>query len=424
MTIFSLRQLTLIALGMLALGTLIGVLLGTHQAPSPTSIDTTSSDKTERQILYWYDPMVPNQHFDKPGKSPFMDMDLVPKYAAAKAEGAHQAAVRINPALVQNLGMRTALVKPIAAQREWDVTGKLAFNERNQAVIQLRAGGFVAKVWPLATGDTVSEGQPIATLEVPEWLDAQNELLAQPRENRRLLHTLRERLRLLGMPDSLIAQAEKTRLPITQVTINAPISGVITELSIKTGMALASGATLARINNIDSLWLDAAVPETQVEGLLAGARACFFATNPGAPVLHGKLDYLLPTVDQMSGTVTARILLDNPLNQLSPSNQLKPGTTGRVWLQSQNEEQALAVPTEAVIRTGKTTLVMLAESDGGFRPVLVQAGYEVGNQTLIRSGLNEGDKVVASGQFLLDSEASLLGITAENQEMSPEMSHD
>ncbi|WP_062065694.1 efflux RND transporter periplasmic adaptor subunit [Cellvibrio sp. OA-2007] len=418
MTIFSFRQLPLIALGMLALGTLIGVLLGTHQAPSPSSIDTTSTDKTERQILYWYDPMVPNQHFDKPGKSPFMDMDLVPKYATTKTEGANQAAVRIKPALVQNLGMRTALVKLIAAQREWDVTGKLAFNERNQAVIQLRAAGFVSKVWPLAVGDKVTMGQPIATLDVPEWLGAQNELLAQPRENRRLLHTLRERLRLLGMPDSLIAQAEKTRLPITQVTINAPISGVITELSIKTGMALASGATLARINNIDSLWLDAAIPEAQTESLLAGARACFFATNPGAPVLHGTLEYLLPTVDQMSGTVTARILLDNP------SSQLKPGTSGRVWLQSQNEEQALAVPTEAVIRTGKTTLVMLAEAGGAFRPVLVEAGHEVGDQTLIRSGLNEGDKVVVSGQFLLDSEASLLGITAQNQEMNPEMIHD
>lgn len=412
MTRFSLRQLTLIAVGMLALGTLIGVLLSSHPEPNPSSIDATIKGKTERQILYWYDPMVPNQHFDKPGKSPFMDMDLVPKYAAETSEGEDGAAVKINPAQVQNLGMRTAIARRIPVQREWEVTGKLGFNQRNQAVIQLRAAGFVSKVWPLAEGDIVAMGQPIATLEVPEWLDAQNELLAQPLENRRLLHTLRERLRLLGMPDSLITQAEDTRLPITQVTINAPISGVITELSIKTGMAMASGATLARINNIDSLWLDAAIPEAQTEDLQAGARACFFATNPQAPVLHGKLEYLLPTVDQASGTVTARILLDNP------ASQLKPGTSGRIWLQSQSEEQVLAVPTEAVIHTGKTTLVMLAESGGAFRPVMVRIGYEVGDQTLIRSGLHEGDKVVVSGQFLLDSEASLLGITAHSQEMN------
>ena len=412
MTSFSLRQLTLIAVGMLALGTCIGLLLNAAQQPTPNPVKPGNQPKAEPRVLYWYDPMVPNQHFDKPGKSPFMDMDLVPKYAAETSEGEQGAAVMINPALIQNLGMRTAIARSIPVQREWDVTGKLGFNERNQVMIQLRAAGFVSKVWPLAEGDKVVKGQPIATLDVPEWLDAQNELLAQPQENKRLLNTLRERLRLLGMPDALIAQSEKTRVPITQLTINAPISGVITDLTVKAGMAMASGANLARINNIDSLWLDAAIPEAQAEGLQPGAIACFFAANPQAPVLHGKLEYLLPTVNQASGTVTARILLDNP------SSQLKPGTSGRVWLQSQSEEQALAVPTEAVIRTGKTTLVMLAESDGAFSPVTVVAGYEVGDQTLIRSGLQEGDKVVVSGQFLLDSEASLLGISAHSQEMS------
>src|SRR5690606_18185604 len=155
----------------------------------------------------------------------------------------------IDAALVQSLGMRKARVQRLPIASELDVVGQLQFNGRNQAILQLRAAGFVEKAWPLAVGDHVSVGQPIAELQIPEWLDAQNALLSQPAaDSPRLLKTLRARLQLLGMPGALIAKVERTREPETRVTITSPISGVVDMLNVKTGMALASGATLAKIN--------------------------------------------------------------------------------------------------------------------------------------------------------------------------------
>ncbi len=361
--------------------------------------------KAKPKVLYWYDPMVPDQHFDKPGKSPFMDMELVPKYAEADEQAP---ALTIDAELVQNLGMRKANVQRLPIHHELEVVGQLQVNERNQAILQLRAAGFVEKAWPLAVGDQVIADQPIAELQIPEWLDAQNELLSQPvASNPQRLKTLRARLQLLGMPDTLIAQVEKTRQPETRITIKSPITGVVDMLGVKTGMALASGDTVVKVNNLDSLWLDAAIPEAQSTGLRAGDKAIFHSANPGDPALTGTLEYLLPLINDSSRTLTARILLDNP------EGRLKPGISGRVLLRSSTDETGLFVPTEAVIRTGKRVLVMLAEPGGKFRPVEVTTGHEAGNQTLIREGLEEDQEVVASGQFLLDSEASFLGITAK-----------
>lgn len=356
----------------------------------------------EPRILYWYDPMVPDQHFDKPGPSPFMDMDLVPKYAAPSTQ---EPGLTVDAALVQNLGMRKARVQRLPIHNELEVVGQLQFNQRNQAIVQLRAAGYVEKAWPLAVGDHVSVGQPIAEFQIPEWLDAQNELLSQPiGQNPHLLATLRARLQLLGMPDTLIAKVEKNRQPETRVTITSPISGVVDMLDVKTGMALATGDTVAMVNNLDSLWLDAAIPEAQATGVRAGDKAIFNSVNPDDPALTGTLEYLLPSINDNSRTLTARVLLHNP------EGRLKPGTSGRVLLQSSTEETGLFVPTEAVIRTGKRVLVMLAEPSGTFMPMNVIAGHEQGSHTRILQGLDEGQEVVASGQFLLDSEASFLGI--------------
>lgn len=371
-----------------------------------------SVKRAERRVLYWYDPMVPAQHFDKPGKSPFMDMELVPKYAEKRASSN---TLQIDPAQVQNLGMRKAKVKRMPLHPQHHFPGTLRFNERNQAIIQLRAGGFVEKAWPLAPGDHVIAGQPIATFYVPEWLNTQNELLASATLNSpRLLETLRTRLRLLGMPDDLIAKVEATRKPETRVTITAPINGVIESLEIKTGMSLASGQTLARITGIDSLWLDIAIPETEATGLHEGDTAIFHAANTNATPVTGKIESLLPLLNDTTRTITARVVLPNP------KGTLKPGTSGYVALSGNQIDTGSLVPTEAVIRTGKRALVMVADTENHFRPVEVVLGREIGDQTVIIQGLEEDQEVVTSGQFLLDSEASLMGIEPESaMEMQP-----
>ncbi len=369
-------------------------------------------ESDQPRVLYWYDPMVPDQHFDKPGPSPFMDMELVPKYAEPASSGAGLA---LNPALVQTLGMRKARVERLPVQRQWEGLGQVRANERAQVILQLRAEGFVEQAWPLAVGDSLAAGQPIAAFQIPAWLDAQNELLSQPAgQNPRLLATLRARLSLLGMPEQLIAQVEKTRQVQTRLLVTAPIAGVLERLDVKTGMALASGQTLAQITDLQSLWLDIAIPEAQAGGLGAGDKAVFYPAEQGAPALTGRLESLLPALDHSSRTLTARVLLHNP------EGRLRPGASGRVVLQAASEASGLFIPTEALIRTGKRSLVMLAGTGSEFHPVTVRAGAEMGSRTQILAGLEEGQELVASGQFLLDSEASLLGIRPQAQEAGAE----
>jgi len=407
-------------LGVLALGIGLGVaisivgkqLIVPNTKPESMGVAGQKKPDATAKALYWYDPMEPAQHFDKPGKSPFMDMELVPKYTES---GAAMNTLQVDSAQVQNLGMRKAKVMRMPLHPQHDLPGTLRFNERNQAIIQLRAGGFVEKAWPLAPGDRVTAGQPIATFYVPEWLNTQNELLASKTINSpRLLETLRTRLRLLGMPDNLIAKVEETRKPETRVTITAPINGVIESLEIKTGMSLASGQTLARITSIDSLWLDVAIPEAEASSLHVGDAAIFYAANANATPIVGKIESLLPAVNDATRTITARVVLPNP------NGILKPGTSGHVVLSGNQSDMGLLVPTEAVIRTGKRSLVMVADTANHFRPVIVSLGQEIGDQTVITQGLKEGQDVVISGQFLLDSEASLMGIEPESaMEMQP-----
>ena len=357
-----------------------------------------------RVALYWYDPMMPQQKFDKPGKSPFMDMALVPKYAD---EGGDAATVKIDPAVSQNLGVRLATVTRAPLDSGVMATGMVTFNERDIAIVQARTGGFVERVARLAPNDVVGAGAFIAELLVPEWAALQEEYLAlKALGDPSLEEAARARMRLGGMPESLIREVAKTGKVRNRISITTPRGGVIQALDVRPGMTLMAGQTLARINGIDTVWLDVAVPESQVGSVQVGQSAeAEFAAFPGKPV-QGRVTALLPTLNDAARALRVRVELPNK------DGRLRPGLTAQVSLKSRGGESALRVPTEAVIRTGRRALVIVAEAEGRYRPVEVVLGPETGNDIVILSGLDAGQKVVASGQFLIDSEASLQGITA------------
>ncbi len=376
-----------------------------HSATEAKSMNqkTASVIPQQQKALYWYDPMVPQQHFDKPGKSPFMDMELVPQYASAHTDSA---SVVIDPSITQNLGLRLALVKKIPNNRVIDVSGIVHFNEHLIAVVQARGAGFVERAMPLAMGDLVKQGQPLAEVVIPEWNSAQQEFLAvQATGDAALLKIARERLYLLGMSKTTISALEKTRQAQTQFTIVAPVSGMIQSFDVRPGMTVMTGQTLARMNGLSSVWLETSVPEAQASTIESNAAAAaHFSAWPGK-IFPGKVTHILPALNENTRSVQVRIEL------LNTNNQLKPGLSAQVKLTSAVTKMALVVPTESVIRTGQRSLLMIAEDQGHFRPVEVTAGNEVGDQTIIVSGVTEGQEVVASGQFLIDSEASLKGIT-------------
>jgi len=360
-----------------------------------------------RKILYYQDPMVPGTKFDKPAKSPFMDMMLVPVYADSDTD---HGTVTVSSRIQQNLGVRTALVTEGVLSPQISVVGSIAFNERDQAIVQARASGFVERLHVRATLDRVSKGQSLVDLYVPDWVAVQEEYLALKRMKGNDLSSLidgaRQRMLQAGMSDAQIQQIDVTGQTQTRITVAAPLGGVVVELMVREGMTVTAGTTLFRINGLSTVWANAEVPESQSALLRPGTRVQ--ARTPAAPgvTFDGKVQTILPEVNPTTRTLKARLELTNP------GARLVPGMFVTMQFLDMRVDKALLVPTEAVIQTGKRGVVMVAQDDGKFHPVDVQAGIESAGQTEIKRGLEAGQRVVVSSQFLIDSEASLKGVEA------------
>ena len=396
--------LATIAILLLVLGGFVGSRIGGHRAPE-TEVATAEPAAADKKPLYYYDPMYPQQRFNKPGKSPFMDMMLVPVYGD---DGADTGTVKISPRVVQNLGIRTALVTIGAIDRQVNVVGAVAFDERAVALVQARVNGFIEKLLVRAPHDKVSQGQPLAEIMAPDWVAAQEEYLAlmrSPVANAALKDSARQRLAVLGMPEATIAAIDLDGKTRPRITITAPISGVIGELSVREGVTVAPGAPLFRINGLNTVWINADVPESQVAWLTLGSMVT--ATVPAFPgeTFKGRVTALLPEINASTRTLKARIDVANP------DHRLAPGMFANIAVESRAKEEVLMVPTEAVIQTGIRTVVLVAQvnADGKseFRSVDVQLGNEAKGMTEIKRGLVKGKSVVLSGQFLIDSESSL-----------------
>lgn len=372
---------------------------------------------TGKKILYYHDPMVPGSKFDKPAKSPFMDMMLVPVYADSDS-GSDGSKVTVSPRVQQNLGVRTAPVTEGMLSPQVAAVGSIAFNERDQVIVQARATGYVERLHVRATLDRVAPGQPLAELYVPDWIAAQEEFLSvrrmQGTDLAALVDGARQRMRQVGMSEAQIALVDSSGRTQPRITLVAPIGGVVTELMAREGMTVMAGATLFRINGLGTVWANAEVPESQAALLRPGAKVQ--ATSPAAPGARfdGKVQAILPEVNATTRTLKARLELANP------KGALVPGMFVQMQFMDMREQKSLLVPTEAIIQTGKRTVVMLTEENGRFRPVDVEIGIESGGQTEVKRGLQLGQRVVVSSQFLIDSEASLKGVEARlNVEPNP-----
>jgi Cu(I)/Ag(I) efflux system membrane fusion protein len=390
-----------------------------HRAAVLTSAALKAGDidpSTGRRVLYWHDPMVPGPKFDKPGKSPFMDMQLVAVYADDASDAG---AVAISPRLQQNLGVRTAKAVTGSLSSTISAVGNIAYNERDVVVLQARSNGFVEKLFVRATLDPVRKGQPLAEIYVPEWIAAQEEYLAAKRLRTDvdalalggLADAAAQRMRLAGMSEQQIRDVDARGAVQPRFRISSPVDGVVGELSVREGMTVASGAPLFRINGVATVWVYAEVPEATASDVRPGntveARASAF---PGS-VFKGRVSAILPEVNAATRTLKARVELANP------DGRLVPGMFATVDFASTPRRDAVLVPSEAVIRTGKRTVIIVARGDGRFAPADVETGIEGNGQTEILKGIRAGDNVVISGQFLIDSEANLKAAISRIGEM-------
>jgi len=375
-------------------------------ASSPTLKAGDVDPSTAKRVLYWHDPMVPGTKFDQPGKSPFMDMQLVPVYAddAPDAGG-----VAIDPRLQQNLGVRTTKAVAGSLSSAISAVGNVAYNERDVVLVQARSNGFVEKLFVRAALDPVRKGQPLAELYVPEWIAVQEEYLSAKRLRTDvdalalggLADAAAQRMRLAGMSDEQIRAVDARGAVQPRFTITSPIDGVVGELSAREGMTVAPGAPLFRLNGLATVWVNAEVPESAAAQVRPGNAVQ--ARTPALPasVFKGRVSAILPEVNATTRTLKARIELANP------GGRLVPGMFATIDFAPTRRTDAVLVPSEAVIRTGKRTVVIVAQGEGRFAPVDVETGIESRGQTEIHKGVRDGDRVVVSGQFLIDSEANL-----------------
>jgi Cu(I)/Ag(I) efflux system membrane fusion protein len=347
------------------------------------------------KVLYWYDPMVPDQHFDKPGKSPFMDMPLLPKYA----DGTATTGVAVDAGVRQSLGIRTILVQRGHIADTVSVPGTIAWDLSREHVVSARVDAVVDRVLVRTPFERVRAGQPLASISAPAWSSALAEAQALRESGsaaRSLQAASQSRLRALGLPSG--AQVREGRILLV-----APTDGVVSDVAAREGAMAPAGTLLYRINGTDTVWLEAAVPQAGVGALVAGTPVeARVSTLPGR-VFKGRVEALLPQVDVASRTQQARIVLDNSQGDLSP------GMFAQVVLHPAADGEQLLVPADAVIGDGAQARVIVQGQDGRFRPIRVEAGRSSEGQTEILSGLRGDERIVASGQFLIDSEASLSG---------------
>ena len=377
-----------------------GYVLGTR---SHGNAAPPSGAKPARKVLYWYDPMQPGTHFDHPGPSPQMpSMQLVPKYAGSAGSGE---TVRISPRIEQNLGMRSSVIRVGVLHRALRVPGVLAWDRRRSMVVSARADGILSRLYVRAPFDRVRAGQPLAELLAPAWMSAVAEYRAlehaQSAAARALRSAALQRLHVLGMSPEEIRSARVGAGG--GIVLRAPVSGVVSALDVRQGQQVAAGTTLLRIDDLARLWLDAAIPQAEVAGIGPGTPARIEVTAFPGRIFHGRVEALLPEVDARTRTETARIGLANP------DGVLAPGMYATVRLLVAAGGPHPLVPDEALISTGVQNRVILDLGDGRMQPRAVRIGRSAGGYTEVLAGLSGGERVVTSGQFLIDSEADLDG---------------
>ena len=382
-----------ITLGVIALSGAIGLGYWWGHPRSDTSISGASTD---RKVLYWYDPMAPGQHFDKPGKSPYMDMQLLPKYADEATTGG----IAIAPGVRQNLGIRTVEAKRGALESAIQVPGTIAWDLRQERIVSARTDTIVERLYVRAPFESVRAGQPLASVIAPNWNTAIAEARALGQAHsaagRELQSAANERLRALGLPAG--SSAGRGR-----ITLTSPVSGVVSEIGAREGQAMPTGMLMFRINGTRTVWLDAAIPQAGSAGIATGTPVEATVDARPGETFHGRIETVLPQVDAASRTQRARIVLDNP------NGVLAAGMFAKVTLQPVVGTEQILVPTDALIGAGSQARLIVLGTDNAFHPVRVQTGRSGNGMTEILSGLQGGERVVASGQFLIDSEANLSG---------------
>jgi Cu(I)/Ag(I) efflux system membrane fusion protein len=385
------------------------------------SQSTLLAADNEEGILYWVAPMDPNYRRDKPGKSP-MGMDLVPVYAD---ENTDASMILIEPEVVQNLGVRTVKAEKTQLWRGIDTVGYVDYDESKVSHIHLRTEGWIENLAVKSEGERVKKDERLFDLYSPELVNAQQEFVtALSSGNKSLIRASKLRLAALGVSDSQIKQIEKTRQTKQQISVYAPQDGVVSSLMVREGMFVKPSVNVMSLGDLSSVWLLAEVFERQAEWVRVGQPAEVKLSYVPGHVWQGKVEYIYPSLDAKTRTLKVRLRFENP------DEGLKPNMYANVRIFGGPKNNIIVIPLEGLIRTGRDERVIIDLGDGRFEARNVVSGIESGNYVEIIQGVDEGERIVTSGQFLIDSEASMRagiermdttgsGVAGEDREMEP-----
>jgi Cu(I)/Ag(I) efflux system membrane fusion protein len=354
----------------------------------------------EREILYYRHPHSPRITSNTPMKDE-MGMDYIPIYADEGDSGGGSG-VRISPEVIQNLGVRTALVRRGTVTAVVEAFARADYDEEGLAHVHVRAEGWVERLTVRSLGERVNRGDLLFEWYSPVLVNAQEEFLRALRSGQSgIRQAARDRLLALDIPADIISRLESRGEAFQLLPVYAPAAGVVTELGIRDGMYITPSVDLLTLADLSSVWVYVDLFEHQAPLVKIGQSATLLLASLPGTELIGEVTYLAPQLDPRTRTVQARLRFANP------TERIKPNMYGRAFLQQPAEENLLLIPREALIKSGDSERVVLAGEEGRFTVAAVQSGGEFGEEVAIISGLAEGDRVVVSGQFLLDSESSL-----------------
>ena len=389
----------------LIVGLAAGVLIGTQwvaSGGSDESGDAAASASKEKEVLYWVAPMDANYRRDKPGKSP-MGMDLVPVYAS-DSETDDETIVKINPGVEQNLGVRTQAAQVRSLFRRVEATGFIGFDESRVSQISMRTEGWVERLLVETEGERVDRGQLLFEFYSPQLVNAQKEYIQARRRNEGQLLTAAEaKLLALGMVKPDIERLSKSGKVSNTIQVLAPRDGIVINLNAREGMFIKPATEVMSLVDLSSVWLQAEVFESQVDWVARGQSAEARLNYMPGEVFSGRVDYVYPVLNPSTRTLQVRLRFNNP------DGRLKPNMYARVTVYGKTRPSVLSIPREALIRGPETDRVVVALGDGKYQVREIMRGIESGDWVEIITGLEKGDEVVTSAQFLIDSEASLNG---------------
>jgi Cu(I)/Ag(I) efflux system membrane fusion protein/cobalt-zinc-cadmium efflux system membrane fusion protein len=385
------------------------------EQPVAQTADQKSQGK--RKILYWQAPMNPTEIYDRPGKSA-MGMDLIPVYEdeAGMSSGG---TVSIDPVTVQNMGVRYGKVERMDFSRVIRTVGEINFNEDKLYDINSKISGWIEKLYVNYTGEIVKKGQPLLEIYSPDLVTTQEEYLLALKTRKMvsgssfksireggesLLESTRKRLLYWDIPPSEIERLEKTGEVRKTIQLQAPAGGMVVERNVVDGAHVKSGEKLFRIADLSSVWVHASIYDYEVPWVREGQPAEMDLSYQPGKTYQGKVAYIYPYLREKARDVHVRLEFNNP------DLDLKPGMYVNVQLQSRVIPNTLVVPSEAVIRSGRRNVIFVTREPGKFEPRDIRIGEEggPGNRYLrVLSGLLEGETVVTSAQFMLDSESRL-----------------